>query len=190
MPGCTFWTPRVEPRWLPAGWCHSGSQTSPCSFNTLELTGNAKGAGQQYEGGVRQWLTVKHWDTIDVVCTAVTGRRDRPTAIVAGLPINGELSIVGTTSALGRSAAGALSRQLHTPRPDHPWPEDVQRTVHRFASGKEPVKLTRVEPLVVEVSVDVTWTGKSFRQPLRYLRARPDLDPAAVQLPEHLNPGT
>ncbi|MDQ0820692.1 hypothetical protein QFZ79_003062 [Arthrobacter sp. V4I6] len=46
--------------------------------------------------------------------------------------------------------------------------------------------LTRVEPLVVEVSADVTWTGKSFRHPLRYLRARPDLDPAAVQLPEHL----
>ncbi len=89
---------------------------------------------------------------------------------MAALPTYGELVIVGTTAALGRSAAGALAWHLHTARDIHPWPEDVQRSVSRFG-GREPLPLTWVEPLVVEVAADVTWTGNSFRPPLRYLRA-------------------
>lgn len=146
-----------------------------------------KGAGQRYEGGVRQWLKVKHRDNLDVVCAAVIGRRDAPAAVVAGLPLFGRLWIVGSTSALGRSASKALAQHLHTPRPDHPWPEEVPPTVlDRFTSRKDPIRLTRVEPIVVEVSADVAWSGRSFRHPLRYLRARPDLDPAGVRLPAHL----
>lgn len=147
-----------------------------------------KGAGQAYEGGVRQWLKVKHRDNIDVVCAAVIGRQDAPTAVVAGLPLFDRLWIVGTTSALGRSAGHALANHLHTPRKDHPWPEVIAPTVvDRFTSRKEPIRLTRVEPIVVEVSADVAWSGRSFRHPLRYLRARPELDPAGVRLPDHLS---
>jgi ATP-dependent DNA ligase len=147
-----------------------------------------KGAGQRYEGGVPQWIKVKHRDNLDVVCAAVIGRRDAPTAVVAGLPLHGRLRIVGTTSALGRSAGRALANHLHKPRKDHPWPEEIAATtVDRFTSRKEPIRLTRVEPIVVEVSADVAWSGRSFRHPLRYLRARPELDPAAVKLPEHLS---
>jgi hypothetical protein len=146
-----------------------------------------KGAGQRYEGGVKQWLKVKHRDNIDVVCAAVLGRRDAPSAVVAGLPMFGRLWIVGSTSPLGKTASKALALHLHTPRPDHPWPEEISPTViDRFTSRKEPVRLTRVEPIVVEVSADVAWSGRSFRHPLRYLRARPELDPTAVTLPEHL----
>ncbi|HEX9225312.1 MAG TPA: ATP-dependent DNA ligase, partial [Arthrobacter sp.] len=146
-----------------------------------------KGASQAYEGGVRQWLKVKHRDTIDVVCAAVLGRRDAPSAVVAGLPLFGRLWIVGSTSALGRSASKALALHLHSPRPDHPWPEEISPTVlDRFTSRKDPIRLTRVEPLVVEVSADVAWSGRSFRHPLRYLRARPELDPASVRFPDHL----
>lgn len=149
-----------------------------------------KGAGQRYEGGVRQWLKVKHRDNIDVVCAAVIGRRDAPAAIVAGLPLFGRLWIVGSTSPLGKSASKALALHLHTPRPDHPWPEEIPpTTVDRFTSRKDPIRLTRVEPIVVEVSADVAWSGRSFRHPLRYLRARPELDPSAVRLPEHLARG-
>lgn len=163
-------------------------------FEDFPLTGIEglviKGAGQKYEGGVRQWLKVKHRDNLDVVCAAVLGRRDAPSAVVAGLPMFGRLWIVGSTSALGRSAVKALALHLHTPRPDHPWPEEISPTViDRFTSRKEPIRLTRVEPIVVEVSADVAWSGRSFRHPLRYLRARPDLDPAAVQLPKHLAGG-
>lgn len=37
----------------------------------------AKGAGQRYEPGKRQWLKVKHRDTVDVVLGAVVGSRAR-----------------------------------------------------------------------------------------------------------------
>lgn len=149
-----------------------------------------KGAGQPYEGGVRQWLKVKHRDVIDVVCAAVIGRRDRPFAVVAGLPIHGKLWIVGRTSPLSAAASKALSAHLHVPREDHPWPEEIGPGIlDRFTKDKAPVRLTRVEPIVVEVSADVAWSGRSFRHPLRFLRARPELDPAAVQVPDHLARG-
>lgn len=74
---------------------------------------------------------------------------------------------------------------MHTALEDRPWSEDVKRSVSRFG-GRQPALPIRVEPLVLEVVADVIWAGKSFRHPLRYLRARPDVDPAAVTLPEHL----
>lgn len=146
-----------------------------------------KGSGQPYEGGVRQWLKVKHRQDLDVVCAAVIGRRDRPTAIVAGLPIGGWLWIVGRTTQLTAAASKALAAHLHIPREDHPWPEEITPgTLDRFTKDKSPVRLTLVEPIVVEVSADVAWPGRSFRHPLRYLRARPELDPDSVEVPPHL----
>lgn len=53
----------------------------------------------------------------------------------------------------------------------------------RFSKDKGTVALTLVEPVVVEVSVDVAWSGNSFRHSLRYLRCRPELDPEKVELP-------
>lgn len=149
-----------------------------------------KGAGQLYEGGVRQWLKVKYRSDLDVVCAAVIGRRDRPSAVVAGLPIQGRLWIVGRTSPLSAATSKALAAHLHIPRSDHPWPEEIGPGIlDRLTKDKAPVHLTRVEPIVVEVSADVAWSGRSFRHPLRFLRARPDLDPAAVQVPDHLARG-
>ncbi|WP_422759189.1 ATP-dependent DNA ligase [Paenarthrobacter sp. C1] len=146
-----------------------------------------KGSGQPYEGGVRQWLKVKHRRDLDVVCAAVIGRRDRPTAIVAGLPIGDRLWIVGRSTQLTTNASKALATHLHLPIENHPWPEEITPgTLDRFSKDKAAVRLTLVEPIVVEVSADVAWSGRSFRHPLRYLRARPDLDPAAVAVPEYL----
>lgn len=43
--------------------------------------------------------------------------------------------------------------------------------------------LTRVEPLVVaEISADTALHAGFFRHPVRYLRHRPDLEPADVLL--------
>ena len=53
----------------------------------------------------------------------------------------------------------------------------------RFSKDREPVRLTLVEPIVVEVSADVAWSGRAFRHPLRVLRVRPELDPNEVQVP-------
>ncbi|ACL42234.1 ATP dependent DNA ligase (plasmid) [Pseudarthrobacter chlorophenolicus A6] len=146
-----------------------------------------KGSGQLYEGGVRQWLKVKHRDVLDVVCAAVIGRRDRPSAVVAGLPIQGRLWIVGRTSPLSAAASKALAAHLHIPRDGHPWPDEISSGIlDRFSKEKQTVHLTRVEPIVVEVSADVAWSGRSFRHPLRYLRARPELSPETIELPSHL----
>jgi hypothetical protein len=101
----------------------------------------------------------------------------------------GRLWIVGSTSPLKKSAAKTLAMHLHQPRAGHPWPEEISpTTLDRFTDRKEPIRLTRVEPIVVEVSADVAWSGRSFRHPLRYLRARPELDPGAVEVPERLRP--
>lgn len=71
-----------------------------------------KGAAQRYEGGTRSWLKVKHRDTFEVVCAAVTGPLERPSMVVAGLPVNGELRIVGRSTTLHNEQARTLSRQL------------------------------------------------------------------------------
>ncbi|WP_411373275.1 hypothetical protein ACLH0K_08845 [Arthrobacter sp. MPF02] len=84
-----------------------------------------KGSGQPYEGGVRQWLKVKHRQDLHVVCAAVIGQRDRPTAIIAGLPIEGRLWIVGRSVQLTAAASKALAAHLHIPRENHPWPEEI-----------------------------------------------------------------
>lgn len=160
-------------------------------FESMPATGIeglvVKGASQTYEGGQRIWLKAKRRDNLDVVCAAVIGRRDRPSAVIAGLPIDGRLWIVGRSSQLTAAASKDLAAHLHLPRAGHPWPEEItQGTLDRFSKEKGPVKLTLVEPFVIEVAADTAWSGRSFRHPLRYLRARPELDPAAVRVPDHL----
>jgi hypothetical protein len=44
------------------------------------------------------------------------------------------------------------------------------------------------EPIVIEVTVDVAWSGRSFRHPLRFIRARSELDPDDVEFPAYLPP--
>lgn len=78
-------------------------------FETMPSTGIEglviKGADQEYQGGERQWLKVKHRETLDVVCAAVIGPIHRPEMVIAGLPIDGELRIVGRTSLLKAQAS-------------------------------------------------------------------------------------
>ena len=62
-----------------------------------------KGSKQAYEGS-RIWLKVKHRQVLDIVCAGVTGPRNHPSTLVAGLPMNGRLWIVGRSTVL--SAAG------------------------------------------------------------------------------------
>ncbi|MCT9627391.1 ATP-dependent DNA ligase [Pseudarthrobacter equi] len=149
-----------------------------------------KGAGQTYQGGVRQWWKVKRRESADVVCAAVIGPIDRPQYIVAGLPVEGRLRIVGRSTALTSKAARELAAYLHTPQSPHPWPEVITETMlNRFSKDKGPVALTLVEPLVVEISADAAWTGNTFRHAVRYLRPRPELSPGDVVLPDQLQSG-
>jgi ATP-dependent DNA ligase len=159
--------------------------TAATWFEELPATGIEglviKGAGQPYEGGQRQWQKIKHRDTIDVICAAVIGPLTRPEAIVAGLPIDGELRIVGRSAPLKTAASKLLGSQLQPAGPKHPWPHRVKTTLmDRFNADAGETELTLVEPLVVEVSADTAMSGTSFRHAVRFLRSRPELDPGVV----------
>lgn len=143
-----------------------------------------KGADQRYEGGSRRWLKVKHRDVLDVVCAAVIGPVSQPSAIIAGLPLQGRLRIVGRSTPLSAPVARRLAEHLRPPRGAHPWPEEISEgMLNRFSKDNGPVRLTLVEPFVVEVSADVAWSGQAFRHPLRLVRPRPELDPQDVIVP-------
>ena len=150
------------------------------------MTGKFKGAAQPYEAS-RIWLKLKHQDVLDVICAAVIGPVAQPQAIIAGLPLDGELRIVGRSTVLSTKVGRELGRHLHPAGAQHPWPEEIsESSLNRFSKDKDPVRLTLVEPLVVEVSADVAWSGTSFRHPVSYRRARPELDPSEVRLPPEL----
>lgn len=146
-----------------------------------------KSGSEPYPAGLRSWLKLKTKTTLDAVCAAVIGPITQPQAIIAGLPVDGQLRIVGRSTVLSTRVGRELGRQLRPPQPGHPWPEEIRETsLNRFSKDKGPVRLTLVEPLVVEVAADVAWSGRSFRHPLAFIRARPELDPERVELPEHL----
>jgi ATP-dependent DNA ligase len=133
---------------------------------------------------VRQWIKVKRRQSLDVVCAAVIGPMERPQYVVAGLPVQGQLRIVGRSTPLTAKAARNLAAYLRPPQGPHPWPEVTTETMlNRFSKDKGPVSLTLVAPMVVEISADDAWTGNAFRHAIRYLRPRPELDPESVQLP-------
>lgn len=143
-----------------------------------------KAAASRYEGGKREWLKVKHRNTRDVIAGAVIGSRSRPEAVVVGLPVAGELRIVGRTTPLQPHVARSLAAFLRQPAGEHPWPEVVSPgAVDRFNAGRDPVQLTLVEPFVIEVSADVALSGGSFRHAVRLIRARPELDVNDVDPP-------
>ena len=110
----------------------------------------------------------------------------QPQAIIAGLPVDGQLRIVGRSTVLSTRVGRELGRQLRPAQPGHPWPEEISETsLNRFSKDKGPVHLTLVEPIVVEIAADVAWTGKSFRHPLSFRPRQTELDPADVELPPH-----
>lgn len=144
-----------------------------------------KGAGQSYQGGVRQWIKVKRRQSLDVVCAAVIGPIERPQYVVAGLPVEGRLRIVGRSTVLPAKGSQELAAYLRRPKGAHPWPEIItETTLNRFSKDDGSVTLTLVEPLVVEISADVAWTGNAFRHSFRYLRPRPELSAINVPLPD------
>lgn len=135
-------------------------------------------------------MKVKVRNVVEVVCAAVIGPMARPETVVVGLPMRGRLRIAGRSTPLSARAGQDLARYLRPPRGDHPWPEEISgRVLDRFNRESGTVRLTLVEPLVVEVAADVAWTGRAFRHPVRLVRVRPELDPSAVQFPGHL-PGS
>lgn len=136
------------------------------------------------EGGARSWLNVKHRSTLDVVCAAVTGPRSQPHELVVGFPIDDTLRVAGRTTLLSHGARRALLPVLRAPSGEHPWPARISPgTFGHFATWTAPIDLTLVEPFVVEVSADTAWSGTSWRHPVRFVRARPDVPLEEAQPP-------
>jgi ATP-dependent DNA ligase len=137
----------------------------------------AKGAATRYAPGRREWLKAKSWETTEVIAGGVIGPVERPTQLVGGRYRDGDLVVVGRTSPLSPDQAEELAAVLTPAGPDHPWPDRIG--TGRFGGGRLSVPLTRVEPaVVVEVSADAALQAGVFRHPLRYVRVRPDLQPA------------
>jgi ATP-dependent DNA ligase len=142
-----------------------------------------KGLDQPYRGAQRDWVKVKHRDTIEVVCAAITGTLLHPNELIVGLPINGTLSVVGRSTTLHGDATTRLGQQLRPPTGTHPWAAVLPgSTGNRFGRAREPAVTTLVQPIVVEVTADVAVTGTSFRHPVRYVRTRPELTAADLGL--------
>lgn len=141
-----------------------------------------KGRDELYTGGQRIWTKVKHRDTIDVTCAAITGTLTRPEELLIGLPTDDTLQILGRSTPLSAAAARSLAPYLHTPAGPHPWPSTLPATAgNRFARDRSPVPVVLIEPIVIEISADVARTGRIYRHLVRYLRPRPELTPADLQ---------
>lgn len=139
-----------------------------------------KGGAQPYRGGQRDWIKVKHRDSFEVVAGAVTGTLSQPGELILGRYEGSELRIIGRTAPIKTGAAKALVPLLHPAPADHPWPSVISsRTYDRFQPKRE-TQLTLIEPLTVEISADTAIVGGIIRHAARFVRARPEVDPADV----------
>lgn len=132
-----------------------------------------KGGSLPYRPGQRDMVKVKHRETVDVVIAAVIGQIAAPEAAVVGLVHDGRLRIAGRTSPLRREQSRTLGGLLRAPAGEHPWPEEA--SLGRFNRGRGPVRLTRVEPIVAEVSADTARVDGVFRHLVRFVKVRPEL---------------
>ncbi|MGT2462864.1 ATP-dependent DNA ligase [Sinomonas atrocyanea] len=145
----------------------------------------AKDLTQPYRGGERgAWSKVKRREDTDAICAAVIGPRSRPQQLVLGAwDTDGRLRFTGRTGPLTAAQAAIAAGLLKPPAGQHPWPEEVPATaLDRFARDRGPVRLTLVEPVVVEVSADSARSGVAFRHSVRLVRFRPDIGPASVRV--------
>ena len=143
----------------------------------------AKAADGRYAPGQRAWVKVKQRETVEVIVGAVIGPIEHPQAVVAGLYLDGELTIVGRTGQLiDHRQARALAANLTPAGADHPWPDRM--LANRFSGNRDHVTLTRVVPdVVIEVAADSARQGPGWRHALRFQRVRSDLDPTDVTGP-------
>jgi ATP-dependent DNA ligase len=145
----------------------------------------AKGKASRYQPGRRGWLKIKHRDTVEIIVGGVLGSLDQPTAVIAGRYRGAkndaveELVQVGRTVPLTTAQSTALAEVLRPAHPDHPWPDQIG--VSRWGRSGAKVPLIKVDPtVVVEVSTDAALQAGQWRHGLRFLRTRPDLQPADV----------
>ena len=108
---------------------------------------------------------------MDALIGAVVGTLARPTRLVLGRPVEGQLRIVGSTGEL-RPAQQAEVAALLVLAEEHPWPTELNLSW----GTRERTPIVRVEPTVtVEVLADQAIDGGRWRHPTRFVRTRLDL---------------
>lgn len=173
-------SPATEDRGLAAEWLRSYHEAD-VGIEGLVI----KGLGDSYQPGRRGWLKLRTRHSADAVVGAVTGTLTRPERLILGLyDATGALLIAGGTAPLTPLQQRQLASFLQpAAQGQHPWPADlpIGRT-GPFGGGQHlPVVLVR-PTLVVEVSADTAFEYGRWRHLVRYLRVRPDLDPAETTL--------
>jgi ATP-dependent DNA ligase len=137
-----------------------------------------KGASSRYLPGRREWLKVKHRDTIEVIIGAVTGSLQHPEILVVGRYRGKELEMIGRTVKLKTDQAAAIAKLLKPAGVRHPWPDQI--STHWGKGSKTPI--IKVQPkVVVEVAADAALQAGHYRHPLRLVRHRADLKSSDVE---------
>jgi len=136
-----------------------------------------KGASTRYQAGRRDWVKVKHRETVDAIVGAVTGILRAPEVLVVGRYRGKVLEVIGRTVKLKDEQAAAIGKLLKPAGARHPWPDEI--ATHWGKGNKTP--LIKVQPrLVVEVAADAALQAGHYRHPLRFVRHRTDLAPGDV----------
>jgi ATP-dependent DNA ligase len=147
----------------------------------------AKGLGQPYRGGARDWLKYRYRDSVDVIVGAVTGSLTRPERLVLGLYHDGALRMVGGTSALTDLQQSLLARLLVAAGDEHPWPAVIGGGHVGYWGGD--IDIIRVRPdVVVEVAADNAFEHGRWRHVTTFVRPRPDLRPGDTTWPRGPSP--
>ena len=160
-------TPQTGDRDVAGAWLHE-------SFRLGFEGVVAKKLALPYRPGERCLVKVKHFESVDVVIGGYTGEPGRPRALIVGLyDGGGVLHHVGTTSMLpepARSAAAAWTVTRNAFGGLQPgrirWPS------HRFDEW------VPVDPVLACEIRFSRLDGMRFRHSVRFVRWRPDLDPA------------
>jgi ATP-dependent DNA ligase len=145
-----------------------------------------KQLSETYKPGKRSWQKLRIRQSTEAVVGAVSGPADALRLVLALPGRDGKLIVAGVTTALSLGQSREILEQLHPAGAEHPWPPELPAARIGAWGTRERVALTLVDPaLVVEVEADTAFEFGKWRHPTRFVRARPDLDPAAVSAPRH-----
>ena len=145
-----------------------------------------KQLSETYKPGKRSWQKLRIRHTTEAVVGAVAGPAEALRLVLALPGREGQLLVAGMTTALSLEQSREILELLHPAGAEHPWPPELPAARIGVWGTRDRVVVTLVDPaLVVEVEADTAFEFGKWRHPTRFVRARPDLDPAAVSAPPH-----
>ncbi len=129
--------------------------------------------------GGRPWLKIRTRLTAEAVVGGVIGPLDHPEALVLGRPDQqGRLRVAGRTRPLSPAVRAELAALLTPAAAGHPWPLAIPSSWFGQLPSK-PIDYRPVVPdRVVELDVDTAFERHRWRHGARFVRVRPDLQPA------------